>query len=333
MPPEAGSPALDAGGSVTTLTTACGNQTTAIPVADAAAIASTAASYAGSIQIDGEVMPVSGVNLASNTLTVVRSSQPPATSHAASAAVYFEYDQSGNVVQMGSLAIGAEQFRPAVSQISPASGPMGGGTSVTISGLELTDATAVDFGTTPATTFSFKADSSQLTATSPAGTGTVDVTVTTPEGTSITSTADQFTYTPAVTAISPASGPAGGGTAVIIYGLALDDVTAVDFGTTPATSFSYNYYAQLTATSPAGTGMVDVTVTTSDGTSVTSAADQFTYNAAAQTSTQLTSSANPSTAGDSLTLTATVSPVSAEMTGEIIDFYDTTTSTDLAQGP
>jgi hypothetical protein len=34
----------------------------------------------------------------------------------------------------------------------------------------------------------------QITATSPAGTGTVDVTVTTPAGTSPTTTTDQFTY-------------------------------------------------------------------------------------------------------------------------------------------
>ena len=34
----------------------------------------------------------------------------------------------------------------------------------------------------------------KLTATSPAGTGTVDVTVTTPGGTSATSAGDQFSY-------------------------------------------------------------------------------------------------------------------------------------------
>ncbi len=198
MPPQADSPALDAGGSVTTLTAAIGTQTTAIPVAAAAAIASTAASYVGTIQIDGEVMSVSSVALASNTLTVVRSAQPPAASHAAGAAVYFEYDQSGHIVQPGSLAIGAEQAGPSVTQISPTTGPASGGTSVVISGSGLTGATAVDFGTTPAGSFSYNADSGQITAISPVGTGTVNVTVTTPQGTSATSSADQFTYTSTV---------------------------------------------------------------------------------------------------------------------------------------
>ena len=143
---------------------------------------------------------------------------------------------------------------------------MGGGTSVVIYGSELAGATAVDFGTKPASSFSVNTGSGQITAISPPGTGTVDVTVTAPYGTSATSSADQFTYTPAVTEISPATGPASGGTVVVISGVGVNDATGVDFGTTPAASFSVNYYAQLTATSPPGTGTVDVTVTTPEGT-------------------------------------------------------------------
>ena len=61
-----------------------------------------------------------------------------------------------------------------------------------------------------------------ITADSPAGTGTVDVTVTTPAGTSATSAADQFTYTvavaPTVTGLSPTTGSQAGGTLVTITG-------------------------------------------------------------------------------------------------------------------
>ena len=63
---------------------------------------------------------------------------------------------------------------------------------MTITGTGFTGATAVDFGTTPATSFTVVSDTT-ITADSPAGTGTVDVTVTTPGGTSATSSADQFT--------------------------------------------------------------------------------------------------------------------------------------------
>ena len=74
---------------------------------------------------------------------------------------------------------------------------------------------AVDFGTTPATSFTVVA-ATTITADDPAGSGVVDVTVTTVGGTSPTSPADQFTYVaaPTVTSINPTRGPLTGGTLV-----------------------------------------------------------------------------------------------------------------------
>jgi Tol biopolymer transport system component len=83
---------------------------------------------------------------------------------------------------------------------------------------------------------------------------------------------------PAVTGVSPASGPAGGGTAVTVTGSNLTGGT-VAFGGTAATGVSCSA-SSCTATSPAGTGTVDVRVTTAGGASATSGADQFTYTAA-----------------------------------------------------
>jgi hypothetical protein len=81
-----------------------------------------------------------------------------------------------------------------VTGISPSGGPATGGTTVTITGAGFTGATAVDFGTTPASSFTVNSTGTQITALDPAGTGTVDVTVVTPGGTSVTSPADKFTY-------------------------------------------------------------------------------------------------------------------------------------------
>ena len=110
---------------------------------------------------------------------------------------------------------------------------------MTITGTGFTGATAVDFGTTAATALTVVNDTT-ITADSPAGTGTVDVTVTTPDGTSATSPADQFTYVvaaaPTVTGLSPTTGPAAGGTLVTITGTGFTGATAVDFGTTAATN-------------------------------------------------------------------------------------------------
>jgi hypothetical protein len=82
---------------------------------------------------------------------------------------------------------------------------------------------------------------------------------------------------PTVTGVSPASGPAAGGTAVTITGTNLTGATAVDFGAAAGSSVTVNSATQITATSPTGSGTVDVTVITPGGSSATSAADQFTY--------------------------------------------------------
>ncbi|WP_244522072.1 Ig-like domain repeat protein [Bradyrhizobium embrapense] len=218
----------------------------------------------------------------------------------------------------GSVAAASAQA-PAVASISPTSGPAAGGTTVTISGGSFSTATAVRFGAVNATSFTINS-SERITAVAPAGTGTVDVTVTNPSGTSLTSPVDQFTYVasaPTVTSISPAAGPTSGGTTVIITGTGLTAATAVTFGATHATGFTVNSSTQITATSPAGTGTVDITVTTAVGTSATSAADRFTFTAVTTTQTALTSSQNPSSLGQSVTFTANVTAPAGTPTGTV----------------
>jgi len=195
---------------------------------------------------------------------------------------------------------------PTVGSILPTSGPTAGGTSVTITGTNLTGATAVKFGATNATSFTVNS-ATQITATSPAGTGTVDITATTAGGTSATSAADQFSYTtpaPAVTSISPTSGPAAGGTSVVITGTNLTGATAVKFGATNATSFTVNSATQITATTPAGTaGPASVLVTTPAGTNA--ANTLFTYATPAPTVTSINPTSGPTTGGTSVTITGT----------------------------
>src|SRR4029077_21284225 len=105
-----------------------------------------------------------------------------------------------------------------------------GGTLVTITGANLGTATEVDFGGT-AVYFWVDSDSS-IEAFSPAGVGTVDVTVTTDGGASAASAGDQFTFVaaPTVSSLSPNTGPPGGGTSVTITGASFTGATEVDFG-------------------------------------------------------------------------------------------------------
>ncbi len=195
---------------------------------------------------------------------------------------------------------------PVISSITPNQGPTTGGTAVTITGSDFTGVTAVSFGGTAATGFTFDSNT-QITATAPAhAAGTVDVTITTGGGTSATSGADQFTYIapPTVTAISPTAGPATGGTSVTVTGTNFTAATAVNFGAAAATTFTVNSPTSITATAPAGTGTVDIRVTTVGGASAISAADQYTF-VAAPTITSISPAAGPTTGGTTVTITGT----------------------------
>lgn len=83
---------------------------------------------------------------------------------------------------------------PTVTGVFPPFGdPIFGATSVVITGTGFTGATRVAFGAAPAG-FDVSSDTQIITTAPPGGFGTVDVTVTTPAGTSATGPADLFTY-------------------------------------------------------------------------------------------------------------------------------------------
>lgn len=83
---------------------------------------------------------------------------------------------------------------PTVTSVTPTGGAAAGGTAVTVNGTNFTGATGVSFGATAATAV-VVVSPTQITCTAPAhAAGQVDVTVTTPYGTSNTVTADHFTY-------------------------------------------------------------------------------------------------------------------------------------------
>ena len=154
-----------------------------------------------------------------------------------------------------------------------------GGTAVTITGTNFTGATGVKFGTTPAASFTVKS-ATQIIATAPAGAvGPVNVIVTTAQGASGTSAADQFTYIgPAITAVAPRVSSAVGGVSIIITGSNFTGATGVMFGTIPATKFTVNSATQITAVAPAESpGTVNVRVQTPSGVSGIVSADDVTY--------------------------------------------------------
>jgi hypothetical protein len=87
------------------------------------------------------------------------------------------------------------QPTPTIASISPGAGSIAGGTVVTISGHDFASASAVKFGSTPASTFTVDSET-QITATAPPSTevGPVDITTTPLAGTSAVTRADSFGY-------------------------------------------------------------------------------------------------------------------------------------------
>jgi hypothetical protein len=150
---------------------------------------------------------------------------------------------------------------------------------VIIIGREFNYVTDVRFGSTSADVWTVYS-ASEIWAGSPPGTGTVDITVVNSAGTSAITPADRFTYyssSPAVTGVSPNEGPAVGGNTVTITGTGLSGATAVKFGSN-ASVITSNTATQIVVTAPDGDpGVLDITVTTPDGTSAIVPADRYRY--------------------------------------------------------
>jgi alpha-tubulin suppressor-like RCC1 family protein len=180
----------------------------------------------------------------------------------------------------GSHDLAFGEALPAVSGVSPDSGPAAGGTLVTITGTDFDEATAVKFGASNAKGFTVESATS-ITAEAPAGVaGTVDVTVTTAAGTSAKGTADKFAYlaAPTIKKLAPKSGRETGGTVVTITGTNFLGATGVDFGANAGHVVSVKSATSMSVEAPPGVpGKVAVTVTTPGGTSAVSGHAKFKY--------------------------------------------------------
>lgn len=184
-----------------------------------------------------------------------------------------------NATCLTSLAGGVVPAAPTLTTVAPSSGPLAGGTTLTLTGTNFTNGATVAFVELPSNDVfgspSTKAATSvtwnsatQLTVTTPSASnaGAVDVVVMNPDRQTATR-ASGFTYTnlppaPVVASVTPNFGPTAGGTAVTIAGANFLPGSGVTFGGTAAASVTYVNATTLTAVTPAhAAGLVDVVVT------------------------------------------------------------------------
>ncbi|MCY3022330.1 MAG: IPT/TIG domain-containing protein [Planctomycetota bacterium] len=211
---------------------------------------------------------------------------------------------------------------PTISAVSPPAGPLAGGTDVTIGGDTFVAGATVTFGGTAATNVAV-VDTTHITCTTPAGTGTVDVVVRNPDG-----YADKLTRgyvysdVPVITSPTAASGsvgtafsykieatgsPTSFGATGLPNGLSLGWMTA-DISGTPTAGGQYN--VTLTATNSAGIGTRNLSLEITGGagapaiTSPTSAtgkvSSEFSFGLGATGSVPITFSVTALPAGLSL---------------------------------
>jgi hypothetical protein len=132
-----------------------------------------------------------------------------------------------------------------------------------------------------------------------------------------------FASAPAISSINPTQGPTTGGTNVTITGTNLGGATGVMFGPNSGTIIT-DTPTEITASSPPATaGTVDVTVTTSAGTSATSPADQFTYTTGGSSGSGGGSTQAPTVMPGAPTVS---SSTGAALTGNVIPEGLTTTA-------
>ena len=148
---------------------------------------------------------------------------------------------------------------PVIASFAPASGPAG--TLVQITGNNFTNASAVSFNGTPATTF-VVTNNTTIGAVAPAGITSGIITVTTPFGS--TNSSAFFYVPPTITSFAPTHGLPG--ISVTITGTSFTNASAVDFNGTPAASFVVSNNTTISAVVPATATTGPITVTAPGGT-------------------------------------------------------------------
>ena len=180
--------------------------------------------------------------------------------HAQNCAGDLNGDGAVNGADLGIVLANWGVCPPNVTQVSPLTGSVLGGTVLSITGGGLSEVTAVTVGGAACTQVTVLSPT-LVRATTPAGAvGQAAIRVIAPTGTTLAP--QPFTYVQQqVSSIVPNTGSYTGGTAITITGQYLAGTTGVTVGGVPCTSVVAVSATQVTAVTPAGSvGTVDVVI-------------------------------------------------------------------------
>jgi len=263
------------------------------PLAGGTAVTITGANFASPATV------MFGSTAATNVTVVSGTSITATTPGGAAGAVTVTVTSNS---QGGSLNNGfTYAAAPTVTNVSPNTGPLAGGTSVTITGTNFAAPATVAFGSNAATNVAVL-NSTSITATTPAGVaGSVNVAVTSNGQNGTLNSAFTYSSGPTVSSVSPNAGPLAGGTTATITGANFASPATVMFGSAAATNVTVVSSTSISAVTPAGSaGIVSVAVTSNGQTGTLNNA--FTY-AAAPIVISVSPSVGSTTGGTTVTLT------------------------------
>jgi hypothetical protein len=261
--------------------------------------------------LDGGLLTINGTNLAGATAITVGGStcspvtMPSATqiictlpAHAAGTVDVSVTTPGGSVTDSGAYTY---QALPTITSVAPSAGPLIGGSTLTITGTDLTNASAVTVGGNACTPYTV-VSATEITCLLPAGTaGSADVAVTTPGGSATDPAAYDYLPIPTITSVSPAAGPLSGGGTLTIIGTGFTGANALTVGGNGCTPYTVVSDTEVTCVLPAGTaGSADVSVGTPGGSATDPGAYQY---LAAPTVTSISPSAGPAKGGNAVTIT------------------------------
>lgn len=222
----------------------------------------------GAIKFGNVLSPSYVINAAGDTIIAT---VPAGT--LGTAPVSIQYGVSGTT--SAKLVYGSYTYvnAPTATLITPASGPIAGGSTVTIVGTGFTGvsgANAVQFGGVNAQSYTVTPTS--ITAVAPANTaGSKTVTITGATGNTASISYD-YVAAPTIATITPNVGTINGGTSVTITGSGFTGASAssILFGSANPTNVTVNAAGtQITLTTPArSTGAVNLTIASAGGTVV-----------------------------------------------------------------
>ena len=177
-------------------------------------------------------------------------------------------------------AAGPYTYNPEIEKVSPSSGSMEGGATVTITGRALSTSEIFIFGESRATKVSCPSSSecTMLTAAHAPGSVVVQAQTVWGYGYSPITSATSYKYdSPAITGFTPSVGPTTGGLQIQLYGVSLGSKTTVSFGGVNATGIDCPDPTYCYMKSPAhAVGTVQVTATT-NGITTAPAKSEFTF--------------------------------------------------------